>query len=48
MRLICISLLENIFCGDSLFNPDVGSARCDFPGGSTKALYVIFPHPLPF
>ena len=23
---------ENVFVGDSIFNPDVGSARCDFPG----------------
>ncbi|KAH8724988.1 beta-lactamase-like protein [Phaeosphaeriaceae sp. PMI808] len=29
----------NIFAGDSIFNPDVGSARCDFPGGSAHALY---------
>ncbi|KPM43214.1 hypothetical protein AK830_g3313 [Neonectria ditissima] len=31
---------ENVFCGDSLFNPDVGSARCDFPGGSASTLYA--------
>ncbi len=30
---------ENVFTGDSIFNPDVGSARCDFPGGSATALY---------
>jgi glyoxylase-like metal-dependent hydrolase (beta-lactamase superfamily II) len=30
---------SNVFVGDSLFNPDVGSARCDFPGGSATALY---------
>lgn len=30
---------ENVFTGDSIFNPDVGSARCDFPGGSAEALY---------
>ncbi|KAK3398792.1 beta-lactamase-like protein [Sordaria brevicollis] len=30
---------SNIFCGDSLFDPDVGSARCDFPGGDAHALY---------
>ncbi|KAK0665692.1 putative Zn-dependent hydrolase [Cercophora samala] len=30
---------ENIFCGDSLFLPDVGSARCDFPGGDAVQLY---------
>lgn len=29
----------NVFCGDSLFNTDVGSARCDFPGGSAESLY---------
>jgi glyoxylase-like metal-dependent hydrolase (beta-lactamase superfamily II) len=30
---------DNIFCGDSVFNADLGVARCDFPGGSAKALY---------
>jgi glyoxylase-like metal-dependent hydrolase (beta-lactamase superfamily II) len=30
---------SNIFTGDSIFNPDVGSARCDFPGGSATTLY---------
>lgn len=30
---------SNIFTGDSIFNADVGSARCDFPGGSATALY---------
>ncbi|KAJ5082236.1 hypothetical protein N7532_011279 [Penicillium argentinense] len=29
----------NIFTGDCLFNPDVGSARCDFPGGDARVLY---------
>jgi glyoxylase-like metal-dependent hydrolase (beta-lactamase superfamily II) len=29
-----------VFCGDSLFNIDVGSARCDFPGGSATSLYA--------
>ena len=27
------------FIGDTLFNPDYGSARCDFPGGDARALY---------
>jgi glyoxylase-like metal-dependent hydrolase (beta-lactamase superfamily II) len=27
------------FVGDTLFMPDVGSARCDFPGGDARALY---------
>lgn len=30
---------SNVFVGDSIFNPDVGSARCDFHGGSAKQLY---------
>ncbi|MGM8887103.1 MBL fold metallo-hydrolase [Psychrobacter sp. 1U2] len=28
-----------VFVGDTLFAPDVGTARCDFPGGDAKALY---------
>ncbi|ORZ05586.1 beta-lactamase-like protein [Absidia repens] len=27
------------FVGDSLFMPDLGTARCDFPGGSAHTLY---------
>jgi glyoxylase-like metal-dependent hydrolase (beta-lactamase superfamily II) len=27
------------FVGDTLFMPDFGTARCDFPGGSSAALY---------
>lgn len=27
------------FVGDTLFLPDVGTARCDFPGGSAATLY---------
>lgn len=27
------------FVGDTLFMPDVGTARCDFPGGSATMLY---------
>jgi len=27
------------FVGDTLFMPDYGTARCDFPGGDAKALY---------
>jgi glyoxylase-like metal-dependent hydrolase (beta-lactamase superfamily II) len=30
---------DAVFVGDTLFMPDVGSARCDFPGGSAAALY---------
>lgn len=30
---------DNVFCGDSIFHPSLGTARCDFPGGSAEALY---------
>ncbi|MGL6071809.1 MBL fold metallo-hydrolase [Craterilacuibacter sp.] len=30
---------DAVFVGDTLFMPDVGSARCDFPGGDAAALY---------
>ena len=30
---------DALFVGDTLFIPDVGTARCDFPGGDAKALY---------
>ncbi|SFE07188.1 MBL fold metallo-hydrolase [Paracidovorax konjaci] len=28
-----------VFCGDTLFLPDVGTARADFPGGDAATLY---------
>jgi glyoxylase-like metal-dependent hydrolase (beta-lactamase superfamily II) len=30
---------DAVFVGDTLFLPDVGSARCDFPGGDARQLY---------
>ena len=30
---------DALFVGDTLFMPDYGSARCDFPGGSASTLY---------
>lgn len=30
---------DAVFTGDSLFMPDSGSARCDFPGGDAGTLY---------
>jgi glyoxylase-like metal-dependent hydrolase (beta-lactamase superfamily II) len=30
---------DAIFVGDTLFMPDVGTARCDFPNGSAHTLY---------
>jgi len=28
-----------VFCGDSIFHADIGTARADFPGGSAKSVY---------
>jgi glyoxylase-like metal-dependent hydrolase (beta-lactamase superfamily II) len=30
---------NNVFVGDTLFMPDYGTARADFPGGSARTLY---------
>lgn len=37
----CVSLVvgDAVFTGDTLFMPDMGTARCDFPGGSVETLY---------
>lgn len=36
-----VYVLENeaMFVGDTIFMPDVGTARCDFPGGSASQLF---------
>ena len=31
---------DAVLVGDTLFMPDVGTARCDFPGGDAKTLYT--------
>ena len=31
---------DAVFGGDTLFMPDVGTARCDFPGGDARTLYA--------
>ena len=38
----CMSYLigNSLFVGDSIFMPDFGTARCDFPGGSASDLYA--------
>jgi glyoxylase-like metal-dependent hydrolase (beta-lactamase superfamily II) len=38
----CVSYLvgDAVFCGDTLFMPDYGTARCDFPGGDARAMYA--------
>ena len=30
---------QAVFVGDALFMPDLGTGRCDFPGGDARALY---------
>ena len=37
----CMSHLigDSLFVGDTLFMPDSGTARCDFPGGDAQLLY---------
>lgn len=30
---------DSVFPGDTLFMPDYGTARCDFPGGDARTLY---------
>lgn len=37
----CVSYVigDAVFVGDTLFMPDYGSARCDFPGGDARTLY---------
>ena len=38
----CVSyrIGDAVFVGDTMFMPDVGSARCDFPGGNARHLYA--------
>ncbi|NQD35936.1 MBL fold metallo-hydrolase [Permianibacter sp. IMCC34836] len=36
---LCYRIGQHAFVGDTLFAPDVGSARCDFPGGSAEQLF---------
>jgi len=31
---------DAVFAGDTIFMPDVGTARCDFPGGDARTLYA--------
>ena len=36
---LTIKIENNIFTGDTLFMPDFGVGRCDFPGASAKTLF---------
>lgn len=46
----CVSYLVSdgaelaVFVGDTLFMPDTGTARCDFPGGDARTLYRSIRH----
>ena len=37
----CVTYMfgDAVFIGDTMFMPDFGTARCDFPGGDAKTLY---------
>jgi glyoxylase-like metal-dependent hydrolase (beta-lactamase superfamily II) len=36
---VAYAIGDALFVGDTLFMPDYGTARCDFPGGDARALY---------
>jgi len=36
---VAYQIADAVFVGDTLFMPDVGTARCDFPGGDASTLY---------
>ena len=36
---VCYHIGDAVFVGDTLFMPDFGTARCDFPGGNAATLY---------
>ncbi|MBC3874677.1 MBL fold metallo-hydrolase [Undibacterium flavidum] len=36
---IAYQIEDAIFVGDTMFMPDVGTARCDFPGGDARMLF---------
>ncbi|KAL3786821.1 hypothetical protein HJC23_008095 [Cyclotella cryptica] len=37
---VCYVAGDAVFTGDTIFMPDFGTARCDFPGGSSAELYA--------
>lgn len=34
-----LQIEDKLFTGDAIFAPDLGTGRCDFPGGSARTLY---------
>jgi glyoxylase-like metal-dependent hydrolase (beta-lactamase superfamily II) len=37
---VCYCIGDTVFTGDTIFMPDMGTGRCDFPGGSAAQLYA--------
>lgn len=37
---ICYRVGDSMFTGDTIFMPDFGTARCDFPGGDARTLFA--------
>ncbi len=37
---VAFQIGDAVFVGDTMLMPDVGTARCDFPGGDAKTLYA--------
>ncbi len=37
---VCYRIGDAVFTGDTIFMPDMGTGRCDFPGGSAAKLYA--------
>ena len=36
---LAYEVVDAVFVGDTIFMPDVGTARCDFPGGNASTLF---------
>lgn len=36
---VCYRIGDAVFVGDTMFMPDYGTARCDFPGGDARTLF---------
>ena len=37
---VAYQIEDAVFVGDTIFMPDVGTARCDFPGGNAETLFA--------
>ncbi len=45
---VCYRIGDAVFSGDTIFMPDMGTGRCDFPGGSAAQLYASIQRILAF